>query len=393
MEIRRVFLIVLDSVGAGEAPDAADFGDVGAHTLRSVHASGKLNIPTLQSMGIGNIEGLDFLGAVPHPSGSCTKLRELSRGKDTTTGHWELAGLVSEKPFPTYPHGFPTDVIEAFTHTTGYGVLCNRPYSGTDVIRDYGEEHLKTGKLIVYTSADSVFQIAAHERKVPLEELYKICRKARALLQGEHGVGRVIARPFVGDPENGFTRTANRRDFSLLPPRQTLPYAVKAAGLDSLSVGKIYDIFAERGFTDRILTHGNAEGMAATDRYAETDFRGLCLVNLVDFDMLYGHRRDPVAYAHALNAFDAWLSGFLSRMRESDALLITADHGCDPAFRGTDHTREFVPLLCYGKRLLPVKLPVHGAFSDVAATVSDLLGVPYGGAGESFAHIILGEQT
>ena len=391
MNAKRVFFIVLDSVGAGEAPDAADFGDVGAHTLKSVHASGELSIPTLRSLGLGNIGGLEFLGAVPDPRGAYAKLRELSRGKDTTTGHWELAGLVSEKPFPTYPNGFPPEVIEAFTKATGYGVLCNRPYSGTDVIRDYGAEHLKTGKLIVYTSADSVFQIAAHESLVPPETLYEICRKARALLQGEHGVGRVIARPFAGDPDRGFTRTANRRDFSLLPPRPTLSDEVKAAGLDSLSVGKIYDIFAGRGFTDFILTHGNAEGMAATDRYAATDFHGLCFVNLVDFDMLCGHRRDPVAYAHALNDFDRWLADFLPRMRADDVLLISADHGCDPAFKGTDHTREYVPLLCFGARVLPAGLPVRNGFSDVAATVADLLGVPHGGAGKSFAKLIWGD--
>lgn len=390
---KRVFLIVLDSVGAGEAPDAADFGDVGAHTLKSVYDSGELSIPTLRALGIGNTDGLEFLGAVPHPTGAYTKLREVSRGKDTTTGHWELAGLISEQPFPTYPNGFPPEVIEAFTKATGYGVLCNRPYSGTDVIRDFGEEHLKTGKLIVYTSADSVFQIAAHTDKVPLEKLYEICEAARAILQGKHGVGRVIARPFIGDSKNGFTRTSDRRDFSLVPPRVTLPDAVKAAGMDSLAVGKIYDIFARRGFTDHIATHGNREGMAATDRYAETDFCGLCFVNLVDFDMLCGHRRDPVAYAHALNAFDAWLSGFLSRMRENDVLFITADHGCDPAFRGTDHTREYVPLLCYGKGILPTGLPTRGSFADVAATIAELLRVPYAGSGESFATMISRKTT
>ena len=388
-----IFLIVLDSVGAGEAPDASDFGDAGAHTLKSVYDSGELSIPTLRSLGLGNIAGLEFLGAVPHPTGAYTKLREVSRGKDTTTGHWELAGLISEQLFPTYPEGFPPEVIEAFTKATGYGVLCNRPYSGTDVIRDYGEEHLKTGKLIVYTSADSVFQIAAHTDKVPLDKLYEICQQARAILQGKHGVGRVIARPFVGDPQNGFTRTADRRDFSLVPPRATLPDAIKAAGMDSLAVGKIYDIFAGRGFTDRIATHGNREGMAATDRYAKTDFCGLCFVNLVDFDMLCGHRRDPVAYARALNEFDAWLSGFLTRMRENDILFITADHGCDPAFRGTDHTREYVPLLCYGKRVRPTGLPTRGSFADVAATIADLLRIPYQGAGESFKAMISEEAT
>lgn len=391
--MKRVFLIVLDSVGVGAAPDAADFGDVGAHTVRSVWQSGELRVPTLRSLGLGNLAGMEFLGPVSAPRGAYMKLREVSRGKDTTTGHWELAGLVCGQPFPTYPDGFPNDVIEAFTKATGYGVLCNRPYSGTDVIRDYGAEHLQTGKLIVYTSADSVFQIAAHEEKVPPETLYEICRKARALLRGEHGVARVIARPFIGNPASGFTRTPNRRDFSLPPPRETLCDTVKSAGLDSLSVGKIYDIFAGRGFTDHILTHGNAEGMAATDRYAATDFHGLCFVNLVDFDMLCGHRRDPVAYAHALNAFDGWLTSFLPKLGAGDVLLITADHGCDPSFRGTDHTRENVPLLIYGKGIRPVGLADRDSFADVAATVADLLGVPYAGAGESMAGELTGERT
>ena len=383
--MNRVFLIVLDSVGAGEAPDAAAFGDVGAHTLRGAFSSGKLELPTLRALGLGNIPGLEFLGPVGSPRAAFTKMREASAGKDTTTGHWELAGLRQERPFPTYPNGFPADLLSQFTQKTGFGVLCNRPYSGTDVIRDYGAEHLRTGKLIVYTSADSVFQIAAHVDRVPLETLYGICRQARAILQGEHAVGRVIARPFTGDPEHGFIRTPDRRDFSLEPPRETVCEAVKNAGLASLAVGKIHDIFAGRGFTEYTLTHGNAEGMAAVDRYAARNFRGLCFVNLVDFDMLCGHRRDPVAYAEALNAFDAWLAGFLPRLGKEDVLILTADHGCDPTFRGTDHTREYVPLLVMGERIRPVGLPTRSSFSDVAATVADLLGVRFDCAGQSMA--------
>lgn len=387
--MKRVFLIVLDSVGAGPAPDSAAFGDAGAFTLRSVFQTGKLKIPHLQRIGIGAIEGLSFLGSEAAPIGTVTRLREVSRGKDTTTGHWELAGIVLPAPFPTYPEGFPPEVMRAFEEATGYGVLCNLPYSGTDVIRDYGEEHLKTGKLIVYTSADSVFQIAAHEDLLVPERLYEVCRIARDLLRGKHGVGRVIARPFIGDAKTGFTRTANRRDFSLPPIAQTLPDAVLAAGMDSLSVGKIYDIFAGRGFSDHILTHNNAEGMEATSQFAARAFCGLCFVNLVDFDMLYGHRRDPVGYAEALNAFDRWLGAFLPTLGEDDAILITADHGCDPCYSGTDHTREYVPLLAYGKRFRQGAIPTRGSFADVAATVTELLGCPWEGAGESFAGSLL----
>jgi len=388
--MKRIFLIVLDSCGAGAMPDSEQFGDVGVNTLRSCATSRYFEIPNLVKAGIGNIDGLSFLGLTEKPGGAVARLAESSMGKDTTIGHWEIAGIVSPKPLPTYPKGFPQEVLEAFEAATGRGVLCNLPYSGTDVIRDYGAEQLRTGKWIVYTSADSVFQIAAHEELIPLEELYDACRKAREILRGRHGVGRVIARPFVGSPEAGFTRTSNRHDFSLEPPKETLLDAVKAAGLDSISVGKIYDIFAHRGTTEQVFTKGNTDGLAKTMAYAQKDFHGLCFVNLVDFDMLYGHRRDVDGYAKALAEFDGWLPGFLEKLGEEDLVLITADHGCDPAYTATtDHTREYVPLLALGKKVRPVNLGTRRGFADIAATIAELLEVKLDTPGKSFAGEIL----
>ena len=372
---KRVFLIVLDSVGAGEAPDAEKFGDVGAHTLHSLWKSGKLNIKNLRSLGIGNIDGLHFLGNNSTPKATVARLRELSQGKDTTIGHWEIAGLVSNEPLPTFPNGFDQELIKAFEAEIGRGVLCNLPYSGTAVINDYGEEHIRTGKVIVYTSADSVFQIAAHEKIVPLDELYEICRKARKLLIGKYGIGRVIARPFITEGDK-FVRTGNRRDFSLEPPEETLCDKIKAAGLDMIAVGKISDIFAGRGFTDHIPTHSNAEGMAATDELAGRDFSGLAFINLVDFDMLYGHRRDTDGYVSALNEFDTWLGDFIKKMCKDDLLIITADHGCDPAFtKTTDHTREYVPLIVYGKSTTPENLGTIDGFAVISKIISEHLDV------------------
>lgn len=311
-------------------------------------------------------------------------------GKDTTIGHWEISGLISPQPLPTYPEGFPQEVLEAFEEATGRGCLCNAPYSGTDVIRDYGEEHLTTGKWIVYTSADSVFQVAAHADLVPLEELYEACRKARAILRGKHGVGRVIARPFVGDAETGFKRTPNRHDYSLEPAAPTMLDAIKNAGLSSIGVGKIYDIFAGQGTTEHVYNKSNADGMAHTDRYAAKDFNGLCFVNLVDFDMVFGHRRNVEGYAQALSEFDAWLGDFPKKLGEDDILMITADHGCDPGYTATtDHTREYVPLLILGKQVRPVDLGTRDSFADIAATVTELLGVEYETEGKSFAKEIL----
>lgn len=335
-------------------------------------------------MGLGNIDGVTVLPKTKTPMGAVARLRERSQGKDTTIGHWELAGVVSEQPLPTYPNGFPPEIIAEFERQTGRGVLCNRPYSGTDVIRDYGEEHLRSGKLIVYTSADSVFQIAAHEALVAPEQLYSYCSMAREILTGQHGVGRVIARPFIGSSESGFHRTGNRHDFSLEPPAMTLLDAVSGAGMDVIGVGKIWDIFAGRGVTEKILTAGNTNGMEQTMALAEREFHGLCFVNLVDFDMLYGHRQDPDGYARALTAFDRWLPGFLEKMGADDLVLITADHGCDPGDDSTDHTREYVPLLVFSKQITAVNLGTRAQFSDVAATIGEYLQVGFSGCGDSF---------
>ena len=370
--MKRVFLIVLDSFGVGEAPDAADFKDKGANTIKSVFESGKLNIPTLVSMGIGNIDGVDSVEKAAVPTAKYGRCRELSRGKDTTTGHWEIAGVVSESPMPTYPDGFPEELLKKFEERTGYGVLCNLPYSGTDVIRDYGNEHLDTGKLIVYTSADSVFQIAAHETPVPPEKLYEICRGAREILVGEHAVGRVIARPFT-TKDGEFVRTANRKDFSLTPPFPTVLDKLKGEGYDVIGVGKIGDIFNMAGITETHPTHSNKEGMEVTSEIAKRDFSGLCFVNLVDFDMLFGHRQDAEGYANALNEFDAWLTDFIKELGEDDALIVTADHGCDPSDNSTDHTREYVPFLVYGKNIKSGNLGTIEGFSAIGNTAYELL--------------------
>lgn len=388
--VKRIFLIVLDSCGVGAAPDSAAFGDIGVNTLRSCAASPKFSIPHLIEAGLGNLDGIDYLPKTDHPTAALARLQEASMGKDTTIGHWEIAGIVSPNPLPTYPQGFPQEVLEEFEKQTGRGVLCNLPYSGTDVIRDYGEEQKKTGKWIVYTSADSVFQVAANENWIPLEELYDACRKARAILRGKHGVGRVIARPYVGQSPSEFRRTSNRHDFSLEPPKQTMLDAIKAAGLDTLAVGKIYDIFAGQGTTEHIFNKSNADGMAHTDDYAARDFHGLCFVNLVDFDMQYGHRRDVDGYANALTEFDTWLGQFLPKLGDEDLVMITADHGCDPAYTATtDHTREYVPLVVLGKAVKPVNLGTRKSFADIAATVTELLNVPFETPGKSFAREIL----
>ena len=388
--MKRIFLFVLDSCGIGAMPDSRDFGDVGVNTLRSCAASEKLSIPNMTAAGLSNIDGVDCLPKTDAPRGAVARLTEASMGKDTTIGHWEIAGIVSPEPLPTYPNGFPREVLDAFEAATGRGCLCNLPYSGTDVIRDYGQKQLDTGKWIVYTSADSVFQVAAHEELIPLEELYEACHKARDILRGRHGVGRVIARPFVGDAQNGFKRTANRHDYSLEPPAVTMLDAIKAAGLDSIAVGKIHDIFAGRGDTEFVFNRSNADGMEHAWHYADRDFHGLCFVNLVDFDMLFGHRRDVDGYASALTEFDTWLGAFLEKLGEEDLVMITADHGCDPAYTATtDHTREYVPLLVLGKKVKPVNLGTRQSFADIAATVTDLLGVDYETPGKSFADQIV----
>lgn len=374
---------MLDSFGIGEEPDAPSFGDWDVNTLRSVAGSPFFRVPNLQRLGLFNIDGVTVGEKVDAPKAAIARLRERSMGKDTTIGHWEIAGLVSEKPLPTYPNGFPKEVLEEFSQKTGRGVLCNLPYSGTAVIQEYGKEHMETGNLIVYTSADSVFQIAAHEEIVPLEELYEDCRIARKILVGEHGVGRVIARPFVGPKEGPFVRTAHRHDFSLLPPKATMLDHLKDAGKDVIAVGKIMDIFAGSGITEHVYTSGNEEGIERTLEYLDRDFEGLCFVNLVDYDMLYGHRRDVDGYAKALTYFDEKLPELLAKLGEEDVLMITADHGCDPAYlKTTDHTREYVPLLAYGPKVPALDFGTRETFADIAATVLSMLGVKGETAGE-----------
>ena len=387
--MKRIFLIVLDSFGIGAMPDSQSFGDVGVNTLAACATSPALKIPNLIAAGLGNIDGVTCLPQ-GHSRGAFARLTEASMGKDTTIGHWEIAGLVSPDPLPTYPKGFPEELLQPFREATGRGILANAPWSGTAVLDAYGEEHMRTGDLIVYTSADSVFQVAAHEELVPPEQLYEYCRMARKLLVGKHGVGRVIARPFVGTGKGHFTRTSNRHDFSLEPPAKTMLDAVKEAGLDSLAVGKIYDIFAGRGTTEHVYIKGNTDGLNKTMAYAERDFHGLCFVNLVDFDMLYGHRRNIDGYAAALTEFDAWFAEFMEKMGPEDLVMVTADHGCDPAYTATtDHTREYVPLLIAGPAVKPVNLGTRRSFADIAATITQLLGVDYQTPGQSFAQEIL----
>lgn len=391
MEDRRVFLIVLDSFGIGGAPDAADFGDEGSNTLRTITKSPAYSTPNLKRLGLFNIDGVDYMEKEVSPIGAFGRMRERSRGKDTTIGHWEIAGVISPRPLPVYPDGFPEEVIEQFRRETGRDVLCNKPYSGTDVIRDYGQEHMRTGALIVYTSADSVFQVAAHEDVVPLEELYRCCETARKILKGEHGVGRVIARPFTGNYPD-FKRTSNRHDFSLLPPKDTMLDALQNSGYDTYGIGKIYDIFAGRGIahTQRIIS--NEDGMEKTIAMLDQDFRGICFVNLVDFDMVYGHRNDIDGYANAATVFDRQLGIFLKGMRQRDILMITADHGCDPGYPGTDHTREHTPFLICGNDIREgVNLGTRETFADIAATILDLLGVENRTDGTSVKSLILKE--
>ena len=387
--MRRVFIIVLDSLGIGEEPDAPLFGDFSCNTLKRISSSPRFRFENMKKMGMGNIDGVDYLPRETKPLSAVCRLRERSAGKDTTIGHWEIAGVVSPSPLPTYPQGFPDEVIDAFRAATGREILCNKPYSGTEVIKDYGDEHLRTGALIVYTSADSVFQIAAHEDLVPPEQLYAYCRTARRILKGKHAVGRVIARPFIGNSETGFSRTENRRDFSLEAPEETLLDALKNEGKTVYAIGKISDIFAGRGVTKSVHTHNNAEGMQAALEALKTDFEGLCFINLVDMDMVYGHRQDVDGYAGSFAEFDRLLPSFLSGMKKEDLLFLTADHGCDPGDAHTDHTREYVPLLAYGKQIKPIGLGTRDGFCDIAATAAEWLGSPYRGDGDSFLDLIL----
>lgn len=389
--IKRVFIIVLDSFGIGNEPDAADFGDGKCNTLASLTTSPELHAPNLTKLGLFNIDGVGCGTPADSPIGSFARLRELSRGKDTTIGHWEIAGIVSEQPMPTYPNGFPPEILERLSAACdGKKMLCNKPYSGTQVIHDYGREQEETGGLIVYTSADSVLQIAANEADVPVERLYEYCRAAREIMQGEHGVGRIIARPYVGSYPN-YKRTAHRHDFSLDPTGDTMMDALVRKGYEVIGVGKISDIFAGRGITRSTgVNESNADGMEKTLRIQQEDFTGLCFVNLVDFDMAYGHRRDIAGYARATTEFDVQLGTFMENMREDDVLMITADHGCDPGAPGTDHTREYVPLLVYGARIRPnTNLGTYPTFAMIGATVADMFDAALTTKGESLLPRIL----
>lgn len=384
MDIKRVFLIVLDSYGIGEAPDADEYGDLGSNTLASIVKSPLYNTPNLKKLGLFNIDGVDCAPKEPTPIGSYGRMQEASKGKDTTIGHWEISGIISEKPLPTYPNGFPEEIIEEFSKRTGRGVLCNKPYSGTEVLVDYGQEHIETGKLIVYTSADSVFQIAAHEEIVPLDDLYEYCRIAREILIGEHGVGRVIARPFVGN-DGAFKRTSNRHDFSMLPPKTTMLDCLQENGYDTIAVGKINDIFAGKSISKTTSIVSNVDGMNKTLDIMDDEFKGLCFVNLVDFDMLYGHRNDIDGYAKAATVFDTQLEEFMNKMREDDMLIITADHGCDPGSPSTDHSREYVPMLAYGPSIKENhSIGTRPTFADIAATILDVFEIKGNIAGNSF---------
>lgn len=371
--MKRVILIVLDSFGIGAAPDAEAFHDAGTSTIGSCSKSPFFKLPHLKKMGLFNIDGVTVGQKEQNPIAGYARMKEASMGKDTTIGHWEIAGIKSLRPLPTYPDGFPKEILDEFSKRTGRGILCNKPYSGTEVIKDYGDEHVKTGDLIVYTSADSVFQIAAHEDVVPVETLYEYCHIAREILQGEHGVGRVIARPFIGESGN-YTRTPRRHDYSLKPPRDTMLNQIQKAGKDVLAVGKINDIFAGSGITEFVYTSGNEDGIDKTLEYLKRDFDGLLFVNLVDYDMLYGHRRDIDGYAKALAYFDEKLPMILSELKDDDVLMLTADHGCDPGYQlSTDHTREYTPYIFYGKHIKSANYGTKDTFADIAATVLHLL--------------------
>ena len=372
--MKRVFLIVLDSVGIGEMPDAADYMDEGSNTLKAASTSKYFNMPNMGQMGLFNIEGVDCRPSVENPTAAVSRMSEASRGKDTTIGHWEISGIISEKPLPTFPDGFPKELLDKLSEATGRKIICNKPYSGTEVIKDYGKEHVETGALIVYTSADSVLQIAAHEDVVPVPELYKYCEMAREICTGEWGVGRIIARPFEG--EYPFKRTTNRHDYSLEPPKKTMLDTLTENGLQVKAVGKINDIFAGKGISDMVRTKNNMDGVDKMLDYAKEDFEGLCFVNLVDYDMLYGHRNDVEGYAKALTEFDERIPEILGMLKDDDILMITADHGCDPITPSTDHSREYTPLVMYGKNIKAgVNLGTRNTFADIATTILDYFGL------------------
>lgn len=393
MKIKRVFLIVADSLGIGAALDADKFyngngTDEGSDTFGALCSSDGFSAPFLTKLGIGNINGVNYPRTL-EPIAAFGKLTEKSAGKDTVTGHWELCGVITNKPMPTFPNGYPEDFLEEFSIRVGRGYLCNKTYSGTEVLKDYGKEHIETGNLIVYTSSDSVFQIAAHEDIVSIDELYKCCEIAREMLNDDMTVGRVIARPFVGDEKN-YQRTANRRDYALESPSETLCDLVVAAGYDVIGIGKIGDIFAHRGITEEIHTESNADGIEKTKQMLDCDFTGLCFVNLVDFDSKYGHRRNVKGYADAVMYFDSELEKICAQLSDDDILIVTADHGCDPSHIGTDHTREDVPLLIYGKNIKAVNIGVRNSFADLGKTIADIFDLESSSiVGESFKNVIM----
>lgn len=380
--MKRVFLIVLDSVGIGEMPDAAAYGDEGSNTLKAAAASPYFSMPNMRELGLFNIDGMEWAQGCKDFKGSVGRMAEASKGKDTTVGHWEIAGVISPQPLPTFPDGFPKELLDILEKEMGRGFICNKPYSGTEVIKDFGREHMESGKLIIYTSADSVLQIAAHENLVPIEELYRYCEIARQFCTGPYGVGRVIARPFEG--EYPFKRTSRRHDYSLTPPKETMLDELVKAGKEVLAVGKIYDIFAGKGVSNMVYTSSNEEGINKTIEFANTEFEGLCFTNLVDYDMLYGHRNDVDGYAKALTYFDQRLPELLSILKEDDVLMITADHGCDPSTPSTDHSREYTPWVIVGSKVKAgVNLGTRTTFSDIGATILDYLGVEDDIDGES----------
>jgi phosphopentomutase len=386
----RITLIVLDSLGMGEMPDAAEWGDAGSDTLGHICESRQVNLPNLRSWGLGNVRELSGVAPVEQPRGSFGRCALRSNGKDTTTGHWEMAGIILEKAFPTYPDGFPPDVIERFVAEARVpGILGNYPASGTEIIKELGEEHVRTQKPIVYTSADSVFQIATHEEVIPVERLYEICETARNILRGKHEVGRVIARPFVGEP-GAFKRTENRHDYAVPPPRDMLLPTLSGAGLDVVAVGKISSIYDATGVTQELPGKNNDQSIDKTIEALRSDARGLIFSNLVDFDMLYGHRRDVEGYARALEHFDSRLPEIEGAMRDTDLLIITADHGNDPTYRGTDHTREYAPLLVYGPSARAgVNFGDRASLADIGQTIADNFGLKLK-AGESFLQLVAG---
>ena len=374
-KMERVTLIVLDSVGVGELPDAHEFGDVGSNTLGHIaEKSNGIALPNMGELGLGNLTEVQGVPKNDNPKGAYGKAIEASKGKDTTTGHWEISGVILEKPFPSYPNGFPQIILDKIEEKTGRKIICNKPYSGTEVIKDFGEEQMKTGAWIVYTSADPVLQIAANEEIIPLQELYDVCKYALEICEELSPIARVIARPFVGKDKESFKRTSNRHDYSILPPKETVLDRLKASNLDVIGIGKTSDIFSGKGITEsRGTNKDNKDGILKTISALKEDIKGLIFTNLVDFDMLYGHRRDIEGYKNALEEFDNYLPEIIENMKEKEVLIITADHGCDPAFKGTDHTREYIPILVYGKGVKPVNLGIRSTFADIAATVEELL--------------------